>query len=116
MRYLLNTDSTRPRGGVTFDPVTRVAGQLFGVYATEDDASAEAILRDGGKFVSEITAEDYELYLKKKVMMQRGQNSFQMPDLTGTVLSRHAGPAAKAASAKLSAASQADYLKATKIK
>jgi hypothetical protein len=116
MRYLLNTDATRPRGGATFDPVVRVSGQLFGVYATEDDAAAEVILRDGGKFVSEIPVEDHELYLKKKEMMQRAQTSFQMPDLTATVLPRHAGPVAKADSAKLSVASQADYLKATKIK
>ena len=116
MRYLLNTDATRPRGGVTFEPVTRVAGQLFGVYQTVDNTAADAILRDGGKFVSEITEEDFNLYLKKKVQMQRAQTSFQMPDLTGTVLSRVAGPAAKGASATLSAASQADFLKATKIK
>lgn len=112
MRYLFTTDATRKQGGVDFTPVTRSGSQLFGTFSTEDDATADAVLIAGGKFVKEISADDFARYEVKKKHLEQSKSAFALPDRTNAILPRRAEPAAKA----VSSSSSADILKPVKIK
>lgn len=108
MRYLFTPDATKKQGGKEFTPVTRVAGQLYGTLAVEN-AAADAILNAGGKWVQEITKEDFEIYESRRVEFLKAKNEFKMPDL-----SINAAPKAKTPAPRVST-TVADVLKPKKV-
>jgi hypothetical protein len=96
-------DATRKHAGVSFEPVTRSGSQLFGTALVTPE---QAIALQGNKFVKEISEDDYTLYEKKKALFAQSKSSFQMPDLTNSVLQRRAvAPVAKAVNSGFDAAS-----------
>lgn len=108
MRYLFTTDATKKQGGQQFTPVTRVAGQLYGTLAVEE--GADAILNLGGRWVQEITKEDFDIYELRRVDFLKAKNEFKLPDL-----SQNIAPKVKAAPPKVSA-SVSDVLKPKPVK
>jgi len=51
-----------------FDVIDQIGGAWYGVYATDDEALLAAIEKDGPRLgVSEITEDEYNAQLKKKV-------------------------------------------------
>lgn len=84
MRYLFTSDASKKQGGQQFTPVTRVAGQLFGTLAVE--AGADVVLQAGGRWVQEITKEDFDKYELRRADFAKAKNDFKMADNTQSVL------------------------------
>jgi hypothetical protein len=84
MRYLFTQDATKKYGGQQFTPVTRVSGQLFGTLALE--SGADAVLKAGGRWVREITKEDFDKYEARRGDFAKSKTEFRMADRTQEVL------------------------------
>ncbi len=95
MRYLFTYDATKLQGGVQFTPVTRAGSQLYGTIQVEE--GADTVLAAGGRWVKEISKEDFDAYEARRKVYEKSKTAFAMPDMNRMVLPKVQAPAPKPA-------------------
>lgn len=96
MKYFRAYNANRTIAGVRFEIVENFAGTMVGVFATDDQTLAARIAKE--KAVQEISAQEYDDYLKKKAPhLREFAHSNKQPLKNLEPIKSHVTPAAKGA-------------------